>query len=196
MKVKLFATVATLALALGACGQKGAAAPEGAASDTAASDAAAAGDMAPGATATPAAMMSGQDFANTAGASDAFEIASSKLAAANAQSAKVKAFAAQMIKAHTESTAKLKTAGASASPAITPDPTLKPEQQQDLDMLKGKTGAEFDTAYAAAQVKGHQQALALLNQYSAQGDVPQLKSFAGATAPIVTEHLSMAQGLP
>jgi putative membrane protein len=187
--VRQFTTVALFALALGACGQKQGAAP----SETAASDTPAA---AAGATASPpAAMMSGQEFANSAAASDAFEIASSKLAATNSQSAGIKSFAQQMIKAHTESTAKLKTAGAGVSPAIVPDLALKPEQQQQLDTLKSKTGGEFDTAYAAAQVNAHQQALALLNQYSNQGDVPQLKAFAQNLIPIVTAHLNMATGL-
>src|SRR6476646_5613525 len=44
-----------------------------------------------------------QGFVNAAAASDKFEIESSKLAAANAQSSAVKSFARQMISAHTQS---------------------------------------------------------------------------------------------
>jgi putative membrane protein len=187
MQVRLIATAATLTLALAACGQDNAGSADAAASET---------PMAAEATASaPAASMSGQDFANAAAASDAFEIASSKLAATHSQTAKIKSFAEQMIKAHTESTAKLKAAGAGASPAIVPDPTLKPEQQQLLDTLESKTGADFDTAYADAQVDGHRKALSLLTQYSTQGDVPQLKSFAEGVIPTVTSHLEMANGL-
>jgi putative membrane protein len=191
MKVRHFTAVATLALALAACGQKDSTSADAAASGTVADDMAGASAMPP-----PAAAMSGQEFANAAAASDAFEIAGAKLAATNAQSAKIKSFAQDMIKDHTDSTAKLKAAGASASPAITPDPTLKPEQQQQLDELKGKTGADFDTAYAAGQVSAHQQAVDMLKQYSAQGDVPQLKSFAETVLPTITHHLDMAQDLP
>src|SRR4051794_38281494 len=51
-----------------------------------------------------------QEFADTAAKSDAFEIASAKLALTNGDSAQVKAFAKQMIAAHTDSTAKIKKA--------------------------------------------------------------------------------------
>ena len=53
----------------------------------------------------PAAATGGQAFANTAAASDAFEIESSRLALANATAAGVKVYAQSMIDAHTASTA-------------------------------------------------------------------------------------------
>lgn len=143
--------------------------------------------------ATPASP--GQAFADTAAASDIFEIETSKLAATKAGSAKVKSFAAQMIKAHTDSTAKLKTAAAAASPAITPAPALTPPQQAKLDELAAKSGADFDKAYGEAQVAAHQMTLDALKAYSASGDVASLKAFATELVPIVTAHLNMAKGL-
>ncbi|HEY0312586.1 MAG TPA: DUF4142 domain-containing protein [Allosphingosinicella sp.] len=137
----------------------------------------------------------GQGFANTAAASDAFEIASSQLAKTAAKAPAVKAFAAHMIEAHTASTASLKTAAAGANPPITPDPTLSPDQQQMLDGLKGKTGADFDKAYADVQVTAHQKTLDALKSYSANGDVPQLKALATKMIPTVTAHLNTAKGL-
>lgn len=144
---------------------------------------------------TMPAMTPGQTFANTAAASDAFEIATSKLAAGQAQSAAVKKFAEQMIKAHTDSTAKLKTAAASASPAITPDPALTADQQATLSSLQAANGADFDKAYAAAQVDAHEKTLAALRDYAAGGDVPTLKTFAANTTPVVAAHLNMAKAL-
>lgn len=137
----------------------------------------------------------GQAFANGAAASDAFEIASSQLAAINGSSAAVKTFATQMIAAHTESTAKLKGIAATLSPAITPDPTLNSDQQAKLDELKAKKGADFDTAYVADQVAAHEQALTMLQDYSTGGDVPLFKEFAAGLAPKVTAHLNMAKSL-
>jgi len=137
----------------------------------------------------------GQAFANGAAASDAFEIASSKLASGNASSAKVKTFAAQMIAAHTESTAKLKSVASQLSPAIAPDASLNADQQAKLDELKTKTGSDFDTTYVAAQVAAHEQALAALQDYSTGGDVPALKQFASGLAPKVAAHLNMAKSL-
>lgn len=137
----------------------------------------------------------GQAFANTAAASDRFEIETSKLADTKAASAKVKSFAAQMVKAHTQSTEKLKTATGSASPVIVPAADLTNAQQQTLSALMAKSGADFDTAYAKAQVDAHQATLDALKAYSATGDVPQLKSFATELIPTVTAHLNMAKGL-
>lgn len=137
----------------------------------------------------------GQAFANTAAASDAFEIAESQLAAANAHSAAIKSFAKKMIEAHTGSTAKLKTLASSLSPAITPDATLTPDQQSKLDAIKSKTGADFDTAYAADQVAAHEATLDALRTYSTSGDVPELKTFATGLVPTVTAHLNMAKAL-
>ena len=64
-------------------------------------------------TAAKPAISQEQAFVNSAAASDAFELATSKLALDASQSAPVKAFANQMIKAHTASTAKLKALTAS-----------------------------------------------------------------------------------
>jgi putative membrane protein len=139
--------------------------------------------------------MTAQGFANAAAASDNFEISSSKLAATSATSAAVKSFAAKMIAAHTGSTAKLKATASGLSPAITPDDTLSPAQQQSLDSLKGLNGAAFDTAYASAQVDAHQKTLDALKGYASGGDNAQLKTFANGLIPTVTAHLNMAKGL-
>ena len=110
-------------------------------------------------------------------------------------SSAVKNFATKMISAHTASTAKLKSTTAGMSPAMTPDDTLTPDQQTTLDGLKGKKGADFDSAYAAAQVDAHQRTLDALNGYAASGDNAKLKTFASGLIPTVTAHLNMAKAL-
>jgi putative membrane protein len=147
-----------------------------------------------GNTAAPAASAA-QTFVNAAAASDAFEIATSKLALDTSKSASIKKFANAMIKAHTESTDKLKGIVAGLTPSLTPDPTLTPDQQSTLDGLKSKTGSDFDSAYASAQVAAHTATLAAVKAYGANGDVPQLKDFANGLVPVVTAHLNMANGL-
>lgn len=132
-----------------------------------------------------------QTFANAAAASDAFEIATSKLALANSSSAAVKSYANKMIAAHTTSTEKLKAAAA----PMTADPALNPAQQQQLDQLADLKGSAFDTAYIAGQTAGHQEVLDVLKAYSATGEAPQLTSFATTMIPTVTAHLNMVKGL-
>ena len=145
--------------------------------------------------AAPAATM-GQDFADTAAKSDAFEIAEGKLATTMGKGKAVTDFAKMMVKGHTDSTAKLKAAAAAATPAITPDPMLKPDQQAKVDALGKLSGDAFDKQYAADQVAAHEEALAGLQAYSATGDVASLKTWATNTAPVVAGHLDMARKLP
>lgn len=149
------------------------------------------GNVAQDLTPTP----TGQDFANTAAKSDAFEIAAAKLAASNAQSADVKKFAAMMITAHTESTAAVKKAAAEAQPSITPDATLTGDQNEDLEKLRGLKGPEFDEEYIDNQVEAHEDALSLLKKYAADGTVPSLKAVAGKIMPTVEKHLAEAKAL-
>lgn len=143
----------------------------------------------------PAAPMTGQQFADTAAASDMFEIESSKLAQDKATTDAIKEFAAMMVKDHTNSTAKLKDAAAKAEPAIKPNPAMNAEQSANLEALRAASGAEFDALYKAQQVDAHQKALAALQGYAANGDVPALKTFAGETAKVVEGHLKHASSM-
>ena len=174
-------------LVLGACGPRDRA-DDANLANGAADNAAAGGAM----TAAPT---TAQGFLNAAGASDRFEIESSRLAAASASSEAVRSFATQMITAHTANAQKMKAAAAALTPPLTIDDTLSAAQQQALDSLKGQNGAAFDAAYAAAQVDAHQQTLDMLNGYVAGGDNAQLKDAASGLIPTVTAHLNMAKGL-
>ena len=137
----------------------------------------------------------GQEFVDRAAKSDAFEIAAAKLAATKAASPAVKEFAKMMIAAHTDSTAKIKAAASSASLALTPNPAMTDDQNDDLKELTALTGAEFDEKYIEGQVEAHDDALALMKKYAADGEVASLKTTAGEIAPVVEKHLAEAKAL-
>jgi len=179
MKVQLIIGLAG-ALALAACSQSDDA-------DTTAEDTAVT------APATPAAPAP-QDFVNTVAASDMFEIEAAKLAQAQGTSDKIKAFAAMMIKDHTDSSAKLKEAVAGLS-GVSVAPALTPKQQMDLDTLKD-AGDQFDALYAQRQVAAHNDALTLLQGYADGGTEEALKTFAAGVVPVVQHHLDEAKQLP
>ena len=190
MRFKSFLLTFVLPVALGACGQGGS--DETVATESNSmmeSENVALGNE--GAVASSGA----QDFVNKAAASDRFEIESSRLAETSATSPAVKEFAAMMIKAHTDSTAKLKSTLASNPSDVTVNDALNAEQQAQLDELKTKKGADFDTAYAAAQVGGHEKTLTELRNYASNGDNDALKTFAQDLVPIVTDHLNQAKKL-
>jgi putative membrane protein len=107
---------------------------------------------------------------------------------------KIKAFAAMMIKDHTDSSAKLKEAVAGFS-GVTVNPALTPKQQMDLDALKD-AGDQFDALYAQRQVAAHNEALTLLQGYADNGTEQALKTFASGVVPVVQHHLDEAKQLP
>jgi putative membrane protein len=195
MLKKSMVILSASALALAACGQKTEPANTGDTSLVANDGTFDAGNAGMAGMNAVAPANAGQTFVNTAAASDAFEVATSKLALDASSSAAVKKYANQMIAAHTASTDKLKATTAGITPAITPDPTLNAEQQATLDALKTKKGADFDAAYIAAQQSGHQQTLDALKGYAATGDVAALKTFASGLVPTVAAHLNMAKSL-
>lgn len=132
----------------------------------------------------------GQEFADKAAKSDAFEIAAAKLAKLKAESADIKSFAAMMATDHTASTAKIKKAASAASSSITPNPVLTVEQSRKLADLGKLSGADFDKEYARQQVDAHRSALSLMTLYADHGDVPSLKEAAGEIKPKVQSHLA------
>lgn len=188
----LITTALVAALALGGCGPKAqdSAAAAGnsvveVADETGNDISNAASNVADAMTPAPTA----QEFADQTARSDAFEIASAKLAKDKASSAELKSFAAMMITDHTASTAKVKDAALIALPPITPDPTLTADQQDKLAALAKLSGAAFDKAYADQQIKAHEDALTLMQTYIAKGDFRSLAVAAAGIAPKVQSHL-------
>ena len=142
-----------------------------------------------------AAPMTGQDFANTVAASDAYEIAAGKLAQQKATTDALKGFGKQMVDDHTTSTDKLKTAAGKAGPAITPAPAMTDEQQANLKTLQSATGTAFDTAYKSQQVVAHEKALAAVRGYAGSGDVPSLRAFAQEAEGMISKHYDTIRGM-
>lgn len=198
-KLLLTAAVLPALAALGACGDRTATnntdtviADDGMANDTMLNDETIVGNDGV-ANDTDATALTAQSFANTMAASDTFEIESAKIAQAKATAPAWKAFASQMINDHTASTAKLKTAAASAN--VTPSPELTAAQKADLEALRAADGAAFDATYKSQQVAAHQQALDALQGYAASGEAASLKTFAGDTAKVVQGHLQKVQAM-
>jgi putative membrane protein len=195
----ILSSVALLALA--ACGEAEDATTtaEGAATDIAADTTTAVDNTTAAATDTaadPAADTSTPNgYAMNAALSDMFEIESSRVALEKAKSPEVKQFAQMMVDGHSKTTAELKTALAAAGVQMTPPAALDERRQEMLTELRGKSAAEFDTAYLDQQSKAHGEALDLHRGYAENGDNAPLKAFAAKTAPIVQQHLDAVKKL-
>jgi putative membrane protein len=134
------------------------------------------------------------EFVEKAGASDTFEIDSARLMVTS-KNPSIKAFAVQMITDHTKST-KLVTAAAKGDGVHVGKPSLTIGQRTDLTALKAvPAGKTKDDLYVKQQKAAHADALALMQDYSANGSARHLKMTAGKIAPVVEKHEAMLANL-
>lgn len=146
-------------------------------------------------------------FRAKATASDAFEVLSSRIALTHATRPDLKMFAQMMIDDHTKSTSDLVAIGGISQASL--DSKMQPggdgkfaandlldsDHANELNSLNSKSNADFDKTYIADQVKGHEDAIALLEDYAKNGDNAKLKAFAAKILPTVRAHLAKAQAL-
>ena len=131
-------------------------------------------------------------FATAAAISDMYEVTAGKIALQRSSNSDVKAFAQQMVEAHTKTTEKLK--GLLPSD-IKPPAHVDDRRQGMLDNLRGVSASDFDHRYITQQVAAHKEADILMRGYAKSGDNGAIKGFAGETDQAVKMHLSMAEDL-
>jgi putative membrane protein len=144
------------------------------------------------ATAQTAIPPSAKDFALAATQSDQYEIEAGWVAVTQSQNPRVRAFAQQMIDAHTRTQQDICTA-ATASGLAPPPLAMSSDQAALLSALQSLRGTDFDQAYARQQVLAHDQALAVEQSYAAAGTDPNLTALARVGTPLIQHHLEMAQ---
>lgn len=133
-------------------------------------------------------------FVKMAGASDQYEIQSSKLLLQTTRNAKLRDFATQMVTDHTKSTADV-TAAAKAD-GLTPMPPMPDaDGLKMLAALRATKGTARDTLYVQQQKIAHQKALKLHTDFSQTGTAPNLKTAAAAIVPVVQMHYDMVNAM-
>ena len=125
---------------------------------------------------------------------DRFEVESSQLALERSQNPAVRAFAATMIEAHTRMSGQLEAAAQTVRPA-TPAFALISHHFEMLEQLR-HAGADFDMLYRDFQLRVHQEALALDQDYAKTGNVVALVSLAREGLGPLQAHLQQAMQLP
>jgi putative membrane protein len=138
--------------------------------------------------------MSAQDYVDKAAMTDMLEVQAGKLASSMSKNSEVKGFADHMVKDHTQTTDMLKkTLNEDTSADLKAPMELDAMHKQMLTQLQKASAANFDKTYMDMQVKGHQDALQLHQDYASGGDDAKLKSFAKEVVPKIQEHLTMAE---
>jgi putative membrane protein len=127
------------------------------------------------------------DFANKSAVGGMAEVEFGKLAEEKSSDAKVKEFAAMMVKDHGMANEELMSIAKMKN--ITLTAMLDDEHAKKLEELKAKSGKDFDKAYVMAMVDGHKKTLDLMTDGAANCKDSDLKAFAAKTAPVVKTHL-------
>lgn len=135
-----------------------------------------------------------KDFYESAASANMLEIEASKLAETKSSDADVKAFAAMMIKDHTEAGQKLGKL-ATTKKVVLPTELLKRHQMM-LDGLKEKeNGADFDADYRMKMVMSHKEAVSLFDHHAKKSPDPDIRAFATEMLPKLKEHGAHAKKL-
>lgn len=134
-------------------------------------------------------------FLAHAGSANQYEIEASQLALQASTNPGVRNLANVIIADHMAMGQQVGAAATSAGLAP-PAPTLLPADQAMLNQLRASgAGLSFDQAYQQQQIAAHQQAIGMMQNYAAQGDVPALRTVAAGAIPVMQKHLAMAQAL-
>lgn len=131
-------------------------------------------------------------FVAKAGASDLYEIESSRLAADRAERAEVREMARMLITDHTRSSERVM-AAARADGLRPAPPRLEPRHRAMIRQLERARGRAFDRLYLSQQIPAHREALTLHRNYSRMGRGDDLRRAAASIAPVVEGHLAHAR---
>ncbi|HEY9533644.1 MAG TPA: DUF4142 domain-containing protein [Mucilaginibacter sp.] len=115
------------------------------------------------------------------------EVELSKLAAAKAINADVKAFANMMITDHGKANEELK--GIAATKNITLPDSVNADSKSAIEDLSNKSGADFDKAYVDKMVSDHKSTVDMFESASKNLKDPDLKAFVDKTLPVIKGHL-------
>jgi len=130
-------------------------------------------------------------FVYKASASDLAEINLGRIAAKSGGSDSVKKFGQQMVDDHGKTSKELIDLANKKNLKVAPK--MDDEHEKLSRKLAGLSGAEFDRAYMAGQVKDHEMAVSLFEKQSKDGSDKDLKTWAEKTLPHLRDHLKMAK---
>lgn len=133
------------------------------------------------------------EFLEEAAYGGLMEVEMGKYAQQNAQSARVKNFAAMMVKDHSKANDELKALAAKKN--ITLPTTLDDKHMEKVNDLKEKRGAEFDKEYMQEMVDDHDKDVDKFKRQAENGDDADIKAFAAKTLPVLLTHQDSAKNI-
>jgi putative membrane protein len=139
--------------------------------------------------------LTGQDstFVLEAASGGMMEVELGNIAQQNAQSDRVKAFGAMMVRDHSQANQELK-ALASAKGFMLPDSIAK-KHRTHVDAMRKMTGKSFDQHYMSMMVKDHNEDITKFERTSTNAADNDLKNFAAKTLPVLRTHKDSATAI-
>ncbi|PQA58813.1 DUF4142 domain-containing protein [Siphonobacter curvatus] len=128
------------------------------------------------------------EFAMKAAGGGMYEVEVAKLAEQKASNAKVKEFAAMMIKDHGKANEELMSLA--SAKGITLPATMDEDHQKHYNDLKKLSGKDFDKKYVELMKDDHDKDQSLFNTQATEGKDAELKEFATKTSGVIQQHLN------
>lgn len=130
-----------------------------------------------------------RNFVMQAAQTGMLEVQLGRLAVQRGSSPGVKQYGQEMVEEHTQKNQELMQLAMQKGQEV---PTEMSSQNKALtDRLSRLSGTSFDAAYKQAMIDSHNQAIALFQAQSQQGQDPELKAWAAQTLPNLQAHLQM-----
>lgn len=133
------------------------------------------------------------DFISDAASGGMMEVQLGKTAETNAASSKVKDFGRMMVTDHSKANDELKSIVSKKGITLPAAPLEK--QQNHINDLQSKTGADFDKAYVDMMVDDHKEDIDKFQDEAKNGKDPDIKAFASKTLPVLQKHLRSIQAI-
>jgi putative membrane protein len=133
------------------------------------------------------------DFVGDMIANGQAEIMLGKLAQQKARNARVKEFAAMMVRDHAKAGEELKSVASRANVNLANAETEAEDHAELRNRLARLSGAEFDREYMKAMVEQHEQAVDAVESKAEGADNDHVKSWAAKTLPALKKHLEQAR---
>src|SRR4028119_491680 len=128
-------------------------------------------------------------FVMQAGQLSMMEVELGRLAVQRGSSAGVKQYGQEMVEDHTRANQELMQLAMQKQVELPTE--MSTQNTAMIDRLSGLSGKSFDAAYKQAMIDSHNQAIALFQAQSQQGQDPQLKAWATQKLPKLQAHLEM-----
>jgi putative membrane protein len=132
-------------------------------------------------------------FVMEAASGGMMEVELGRMASQTANHERVKNFGNMMVQDHTNANNELR-AIASTKNITLPD-SMMAKHRKHIDMLKTKTGREFDRAYMSMMVTDHNEDVSKFQTTSNNAADADLKGFASKTLPKLRMHLDSAKAI-